>query len=286
MEALCKSFQKSRCAIYPGGPSRFVVPDEYVSWKVPFEGYAPVPYEAPIVQNQPVWADVPENRTSFRYNRLDGNIDRASAFSPYVVTEDGTPRNPMGRTGIQGRGLLGRFGPNHAADPAVTMWKKTADGKVAFNEEGNPILLFVSIKRLDCGMWALPGGMVDAGEVASQAVKREFGEEALNAMAMSEEEAKRVEAELTNLFSPQSATALYKGFVDDPRNTDNAWMETTVVNIHDDDGHIFRKFNLQGGDDATHAQWAEYHPGMELFASHTYFMELTYNYQLKRLKDQ
>jgi len=29
-------------------------------------------------------------------------------------------RNPVGRTGIQGRGWLGRWGPNHAADSIVT----------------------------------------------------------------------------------------------------------------------------------------------------------------------
>uniref|UniRef100_A0A493TA46 Uncharacterized protein n=1 Tax=Anas platyrhynchos platyrhynchos TaxID=8840 RepID=A0A493TA46_ANAPP len=29
-------------------------------------------------------------------------------------------RNPAGRTGLTGRGLLGRWGPNHAADPIVT----------------------------------------------------------------------------------------------------------------------------------------------------------------------
>lgn len=29
-------------------------------------------------------------------------------------------RNPIGRTGMIGRGLLGRWGPNHAADPVVT----------------------------------------------------------------------------------------------------------------------------------------------------------------------
>ena len=29
-------------------------------------------------------------------------------------------RNPVGRTGIRGRGCLGRWGPNHAADPIVT----------------------------------------------------------------------------------------------------------------------------------------------------------------------
>ena len=29
-------------------------------------------------------------------------------------------RNPIGRTGMIGRGLLGRWGPNHAADPIVS----------------------------------------------------------------------------------------------------------------------------------------------------------------------
>lgn len=38
--------------------------------------------------------------------------------------------NPVGRTGISGRGVLGRWGPNHAADPVVTRWKKQADGKM------------------------------------------------------------------------------------------------------------------------------------------------------------
>lgn len=28
--------------------------------------------------------------------------------------------NPLGRTGLQGRGCLGRWGPNHAGDPIVT----------------------------------------------------------------------------------------------------------------------------------------------------------------------
>lgn len=31
---------------------------------------------------------------------------------------------------------------------------------------------------------------------------------------------------------------VYKGYVDDPRNTDNSWMETVAVNFHDDLGII------------------------------------------------
>lgn len=29
---------------------------------------------------------------------------------------------------------------------------------------------------------------------------------------------------------------VYKGYVDDPRNTDNSWMETVAVNFHDETG--------------------------------------------------
>ena len=38
---------------------------------------------------------------------------------------------------------------------------------------------------------------------------------------------------------------VYKGYVDDPRNTDNSWMETLAVNFHDDKGDMFNEFKLQ-----------------------------------------
>ena len=31
---------------------------------------------------------------------------------------------------------------------------------------------------------------------------------------------------------PGAATQVYKGYVDDPRNTDNAWIETVAISIH------------------------------------------------------
>ena len=40
---------------------------------------------------------------------------------------------------------------------------------------------------------------------------------------------------------------VYKGYVDDPRNTDNSWMETVAVNFHDDTGEVFNEFKLQVG---------------------------------------
>ena len=79
------------------------------------------------------------------------------------------PRNPAGRTGLGGRGLLGRWGPNQAADPIVTRDHPTS-GK----------LQVVAIWRKDTGVWALPGGMVNDGDTVSVVVRREFKKEAGN----------------------------------------------------------------------------------------------------------
>ena len=40
---------------------------------------------------------------------------------------------------------------------------------------------------------------------------------------------------------------IYRGYVDDPRNTDNAWMETVVMHFHDESGEkvIFSQFPAQ-----------------------------------------
>ncbi len=55
-----------------------------------------------------------------------------------------------------GRGLLGRWGPNHAVDPIVSRWKRGEDGtKMIAN--GKPVLEFVGILRNDTRDWAIPG---------------------------------------------------------------------------------------------------------------------------------
>jgi len=40
---------------------------------------------------------------------------------------------------------------------------------------------------------------------------------------------------------------VYSGYVDDPRNTDNAWMETVVYNFHDDTGEYVGQLQLHAG---------------------------------------
>jgi len=131
----------------------------------------------------------------------------------------------------------GKWGPNHAADPIVTRF-----------DPGRPDQLqVVAIKRKDTGDWALPGGMVDSGETVSLTVKREFEEEAGN-LAIYPEQQALFKVSLDALFD--RGKEIYRGYVDDPRNTDNAWMETTAFHFHCSDA-VARRLPLRAGDDAS-----------------------------------
>ncbi len=68
---------------------------------------------------------------------------------------------------------------------------------------------------------------------------------------------------------------MYQGYVDDPRNTDNAWMETVAVSFHDDQGTTFGAFNLHAGDDAAAVKWMTIEKDMALYASHRDFVHAT-----------
>ncbi|XP_051878375.1 ADP-ribose pyrophosphatase, mitochondrial-like isoform X2 [Pristis pectinata] len=270
---------KARSSPYPGSQvKRFPVHDDNVSWSREWAEYDPVDYTAECVKAGPEWAD-PDFRESDqlkhapRFNELDGRIDRRSYLGVYELDKDNLPRNPMGRTGMISRGLLGKWGPNHAADPIVTRWKREGGEKVIHKLSGKPILQFISIKRKDCGQWAIPGGMVDAGEHPSTTLKREFGEEALNSLRIPRCEKDRIRKQFQAIFSKENAVKIYAGYVDDPRNTDSAWIETVAVNFHDDTGNSVGDLNLHAGDDAEDVQWCDIDKNLQLYASHLQFLK-------------
>lgn len=97
-----------------------------MAWQNDFPTYKPVTYTAPCVLARPVWADPPldsELVGEIHWNALDGKVDRRSHMGIYACDKiSHLPLNPVGRTGISGRGLLGRYGPNHAADPIVARY--------------------------------------------------------------------------------------------------------------------------------------------------------------------
>lgn len=259
---------KCRRGKYPGSDvPRATIPDGLIDWATSYPSYNPPYYEAAVLSGKP-WAD-PKQSNDLRFNSLDGKVDRRSHAGEYEIV-DSYPLNPYGRTGVKGRGVLGRWGPNHAADPIVSRWKRTTSGEIhCHTVSQKQILQICIIQRGDCGELALPGGMVDAGEAVSQTLKREFTEEALSSSNQEENEKSTIES----FFAPRNGVEVYRNYVDDPRNTDNAWMETVAVNFHDASGEQVGRFNLCAGDDAAHVQWMDISGALLFYANHRQFIE-------------
>ena len=113
------------------------------------------------------------------------------------------------------------------------------------------------IERKDSGQKALPGGMVDEGEEIATTVARELSEETGAKLSF------------------EGATTVFTGVVDDPRNTDNAWMETTVLHKHLTAAEQ-AAMTLQAGDDARAVNWVNVDQGLlsSMYASHGDYVRL------------
>jgi ADP-ribose pyrophosphatase len=220
-------------------PDRYSVLDQQVPWDIEYPDYCPPYFVSQIVlandctKNPNGWAD-PEDIA------LLPMAPRESFEGVLKHDTAGRPLNPKGRTGIRGRGLLGKWGPNYAADPIITRINRNTG-----------VLEMLAIQRKDNGQWAIPGGMVDKGEEVTRTLSRELQEE--TGVTLSMEQGKMI----------------YQGYVDDPRNTDHAWMETTAKHLHLS-AELADKMNLHAGDDARTVRWL---PLMQeiicgLYASH------------------
>jgi ADP-ribose pyrophosphatase len=203
------------------------------TWEQAGKDYQPTFYEAPILATQPSWADPSDMQAALSQREV-------TSFEPQRTGPQGEPLNPKGPTGIAGRGLLGKFGANFAADPIVTR-RNPENGK----------LEMIAIVREDLNQVAIPGGMCDPGEKVSGTLARELCEETLG----KEEHGGTTvqEKELQTMF--ERATPVYRGYVDDPRNTDNSWMESSAFHLHLTDDEAAR-LSLQEGSDASSVSWA------------------------------
>ena len=66
---------------------------------------------------------------------------------------------------------------------------------------------------------------------------------------------------------------IYAGYVGNPRNTDWAWMETTVFLFHDESGKSVGRMPLKAGDDARALKWIDISSDINLYASHKEFIK-------------
>lgn len=217
-------------------PDRFPVSDAQVRWRVPYPEYAPPRYTSPSTL-----AHSPDPSS---FAQLERPMFSHEAGGIRHDGSSGEPLNPKGRTGISGRGGLWLWGPNHAADLLLTR----------FNVKTNSLEALLIQRK--SGQWAIPGGMVDPGESAMQAAVRELKEEA-------------------GVHASGRMWEVHRGYVDDPRNTDNAWMETVVFQEHLGTVEPHSISKPVAGSDAQAARWTPLSKDLiaGLYASHPGFVK-------------
>lgn len=232
--------------IAAGYPERSQVPHHQLAWTQPVPEYAPPLYESARLAEQDRtkvpggWAD-PAHVSKEEFHLWSKAGYMRSYEGPIMHDpETGRPRNPLGRTGIEGRGALGKWGPNHAADALLTRVSA---------ETG---LLEILLIQRRSGEWAIPGGMVDSGEEPLDAAYRELVEES------------GVSLDAT------TPRLVYQGMGDGPRNTDNAWIETSAYHFHLSSESDTARAAPVAGSDAQGAQWTVITPALiaSLYANH------------------
>jgi len=233
--------RKARSQEAIGYPERLQVSDDCVSWDTEFESsnpqtareYDPRCWTHPSVgkadpskvdhkdptQVQGLWLRI-------TYTSLDQGEPLEFEYNGTPLSElvgrehdgpcAGAPKNPIGRTGLRGRGAFFKWGPNQAADPIVMRVHPSKRDAPA-----SARLQLLAWKRPDTQEWSIPGGILLDGEDDKEAVLRILSNRLGNMAANSLARLLGDEADISdNIF--------YRGYSDDPRNTDNAWTETTA----------------------------------------------------------
>jgi ADP-ribose pyrophosphatase len=182
-------------------PERQRISIDEAPWSLDCADYAPPYYvdEAVLAADATSqgggWAD-PEDVSKLG----DSLTERAKAHD-----DSGRPLNPRGRTGIAGRGLLGRWGPNEAIAALVT--------RENIDSGGTEVLLG---RKVGQHSLSVPKGFRLAGEEMDSALLRVLEED--------------------SGWRPSSVggEVVLKGYSYDPRQTDHAWVELEARHIQVD----------------------------------------------------
>ena len=185
-------------------------------WEVELEGYSPMDYTSPYTlffsEDSPI--------DCYRWAQgSDPELAEKSASRHQTRSDfDGRPINPCGRTGIRGRGVLGKWGPNNAVHYVITRSALDADA-TPIERNGQRMQTILMCKRGD-GRWLLPGTFQDAASVIDPVLRKSFG---LDSNSMNDTEELQ-ETALILLDAPECEVS-YDVAGHDDRDTDNAWVE-------------------------------------------------------------
>lgn len=195
---------------------------------------------------------------SLHFNAIDGAIDRRSVYHRYYIrAADGLPLNPIGRTGLQGRGSLLRWGPNIYHYILICRWKRDNNGRLfqhpsngrkmleillemqTDHQQNNDLILTGGLRMIDSRFppqlqdrlkrFLLQTGSIPIENLLSIIfpilVEKIFNDRKRTMSSL---------VALDHLFE-QNPIAWKGAYFDDARNTDNAWIELSIEYFFDSD---------------------------------------------------
>ncbi|GBM32255.1 Protein ced-11 [Araneus ventricosus] len=283
----------SRISPYPHtNILRFPVSDKHVPWKYVWNDYDPIAYNKPSKDFSPQYrqcvdVDIQLLRElegedfqfpTFKWNTSTLSpggvfVDRKSWIKgknetpfTYELDEEGLPRNPLGRTGLRGRGCLPQWGPNHFIYAVITRWQ--AVESVSYHDYLEVVLLindqdisipggFVTTEnaysvisalfQCDTVWWTeedmiafflslaqVPGTSHSEDESlqAKQSSSRSRSAEVSRKPASEKESISKSTEEIDSTEGPFIFQRMKKGYMDEAINTDQSWCEAEVWHFH------------------------------------------------------
>ncbi|CAF4082602.1 unnamed protein product, partial [Rotaria sordida] len=266
--------------------ARFPVTERHIPWKISFDFYDPTVISLPkqhdcfqdserlfvepdlgIEPSVITMTDITTPLIDYKWNQVvdsqlpDGKkiiIDRTTwiatsedKISSFYRLDNqlSIPLNPMGRTGVRGRGALIRWGPNKSIIAVITRWKKHHDQFTVI--DGQRILETLVFKDKYTNDWKLPEAKILGIESSYGAIYRSFHElvfkDSDSEHSFSFEESDMIKyfesfaRASVSTFEPTGFEShmVYRGYIDDLRNTDNAWVESEIWNFHYDSNTTF-----------------------------------------------
>ncbi|KAH8875117.1 ADP-ribose pyrophosphatase, mitochondrial [Schistosoma japonicum] len=182
----------------------------------------------------------------------------------------------MGRTGLLGKGLLPRWGPNHSFVLCITRWTRDTRTGAQIIRSNRGVLQYLALERNKrlCMPWYLTDhtNKCDFDECIPKLISNLITR---RGRAMLPE--KRVERLLKRIEKAE-VTQIFKGYLDDQLNADSSWMETVVINLHESESKgaqfpndILKLLNEPGTEEQV--KWIEVSHSSNLRTSHNYILK-------------
>ncbi|KRY79462.1 ADP-ribose pyrophosphatase, mitochondrial [Trichinella pseudospiralis] len=180
-----------------------------------FIAYRPPDFSA-TYSNEKSFDDFDPSYQKINLNGKDGSIDRRQMDNKKYAVKDGRPVNPGSLTGLQGRGVHPRWGPNFMAIFVITRGEGDQLEVLSTSSSLKPV--------------SFPNFYVDNYDLTTLGSKLEkiILHSSSQGGSRSKEDIKKIVKE-----AMRDSILLKQGFTPDGTNTDNSWLETVIVQISD-----------------------------------------------------